>query len=195
MDYVKQLAAAGLKNVSRLSRDFYSSAACEKVAQLLLGKRLVVHKQGVIRVGRIVETEAYLGPKDLAAHSSKGVTPRTQIMFGPSGFVYVYLIYGMHHCMNVVTGNGTAVLLRALEPVLNVDAPMHGPGRLCKAMGIDRSDYGADLCGEQIFLLDAPPIAEADIVVRPRVGVAYAGEWADAPLRFYIKDNKYISRA
>src|SRR5690606_32336700 len=131
-----------------LSRRFYDRDTT-LVARELLGKLLVHRVDGVERIGKIVEVEAYLGPHDLAAHTSKGITPRTQVMFGPPGHAYVYLIYGMHHCMNVVTeadGTGAAVLLRALEPVSGLAGGTNGPGRLCKAMGIDKSHYGHDLC-------------------------------------------------
>src|SRR5690606_3072439 len=120
-----------------LSRDFHNRDTVQ-VAHDLLGKLLVHRSDGKDRIGKIVEVEAYLGPHDLAAHTSKGLTPRTRAMFGPPGHAYVYLIYGMHHCMNVVTepdGTGAAVLLRALEPVANLAVSASGPGRLCKAMG------------------------------------------------------------
>lgn len=180
-----------------LNRDFYANEDCAAVAQQLLGKILVVHKQGELRAGRIVETEAYLGPHDLAAHTSRGLTPRNQAMFGEPGHAYVYLIYGIHHCMNTVTGpvgSGSGVLLRAIEPVLNLGTNTNGPGRLCKAMGIDRSDYGTDLCvPERIYLLDAPSVQSEQIMARPRIGVGYAGEWAQKPLRFYDKNSQFIS--
>ncbi len=182
---------------SPLPRRFYDRNTLE-VAHDLLGKLLVHRVQGQTRVGRIVEVEAYLGPQDLAAHTSKGLTPRTRAMFGPPGHVYVYLIYGMHHCMNVVTepeGTGTAVLLRALEPVAGIGPNTRGPGRLCKAMGIDLRHYGADLCSRTLFIAPPPnPENPLDIVARPRVGVDYAGEWADKLLRFYIQGNAYISK-
>lgn len=188
--------AGSLLTLPRLQRDFFAPTDCAQVAQQLLGKVLVVNRQEALYAGRIVETEAYLGPYDLAAHSRRGVTPRTKIMFGPPGYTYVYLIYGLHHCMNIVTGpegSGSAVLLRAVEPVVNINRPTHGPGRLSKAMGITRQDNGKDLCANSIFILDAPALPLSDIVVRPRVGVDYAGEWAQAPLRFYIKDNPFVS--
>jgi len=168
------------------------------VARALLGQRLV-HRvaQGDLRIGRIVEVEAYLGPQDRAAHTSKGRTRRTEAMFGPPGHAYVYLIYGMHHCMNVVTGpegSGTAVLLRALEPEGELPHASNGPGRLCKAMGIDRRHYGHDLCSADLFIAAAPAVDAADIVVRPRIGVDYAGEWALKPLRFYVAGNRFVSR-
>src|SRR5258708_6819521 len=141
----------------KLPRSFFDRDTV-LVAQELLGKHLVHVVQGEARVGRIVETEAYLGPHDLAAHSARGLTPRTRVMFGPPGHAYVYLVYGMHWCMNVVTeeeGHASAVLLRALEPVANLEGRTQGPALLCKVMGIDRRQHGADLVGEELFI--APP--------------------------------------
>ena len=182
--------------MQKLPRDFYvRDTIC--VAQDLLGKMLVHRVDGIDRVGRIVEVEAYLGVHDLAAHSSKGITPRTRIMYGPPGYAYVYLIYGMHHCMNVVTepaGNGTAVLIRALEPVCNIAVNTRGPGLLCKAMAVDLQLNGHDLCSEN-FHIAAPSVEPPSTVVRrPRIGVDYAGEWAARPLRFYIEGNGFISK-
>ncbi|TFW10202.1 DNA-3-methyladenine glycosylase [Oxalobacteraceae bacterium OM1] len=181
---------------AKLPRSFYDRDTVT-VARELLGMHLVHVQDGVERRGRIVETEAYVGPHDLAAHSSKGITPRTKVMFGPPGHAYVYLIYGMHHCMNVVTeavGQGTAVLLRALEPVSGIESHTKGPGLLCRAMGIDKRLDGADLLGDALYLTP-PPRGEAfHIVQRPRIGVAYAGEWAAKELRFYIDGNPFISR-
>lgn len=179
-----------------LPRAFYDRDPVE-VARELLGKQLVLRVDGVERVGRIVETEAYLGPHDLAAHSARGRTARTEVMFGPPGHAYVYLIYGMHNCMNVVTqaeGLASAVLLRALEPVRNLDPHTRGPGLLCKAMGIDRSLNGHDLLSPD-FHITEPEAAERIVVVRrPRIGVDYAGHWAKRLLRFYIRGNTWISR-
>src|SRR3546814_20768793 len=135
-----------------LPRSFYDRDTI-LVAHDLLGKYLVHTIDGTERIGKIVEVEAYLGPHDLAAHTSKGNTPRTRVMFGPPGYAYIYLIYGMHHCMNVVTeadGTGAAVLLRALEPVVNLPNTTSGPGRLCKAMGVAHRHYGHDLCRNAI---------------------------------------------
>lgn len=182
--------------MKKLPRNFYDRDTV-MVAQDLLGKYLVHKIDGEKRIGKIVEVEAYLGPGDLAAHTSKGLTPRTRAMFGPPGHAYVYLIYGMHHCMNVVTeaeGTGTAVLLRALEPVRNLHSKTSGPGLLCKAMGVDLKDYGRDLCADTLYLAEAPGTGKPDIVARPRIGVDYAGVWAHKPLRFYIAGNPYISR-
>ena len=180
-----------------LPRSFYDRNTIA-VAHALLGKLLVHRVPEETRIGRIVEVEAYLGPTDLAAHTSKGLTPRTRAMFGPPGHSYVYLIYGMHHCMNVVTepeGTGTAVLLRALEPIACIGPNTRGPGRLCKAMGINLQHYGADLCESTLFVAQSPDTDQPfDIVARPRIGVDYAGEWADKLLRFYIAGNPFISK-
>lgn len=179
-----------------LPRSFYARDTA-LVAQELLGMLLMHRMHGRTLVGKIVETEAYLGAHDLAAHSSKGITPRTQTMFGPPGFAYVYLIYGMHHCMNVVTepaGNGAAVLIRALEPVTGIESNTRGPGLLCRAMRIDRSLNGEDLCGGRLSIAAPGAQTRPAIVRRPRIGVAYAGEWADKPLRFYIENNRFVSR-
>ncbi len=179
-----------------LPRSFYDRDTT-LVARELLGKHLVHVVDGEKRVGRIVETEAYLGPQDLAAHSSRGLTPRTRVMFGPPGHAYVYLIYGMHWCMNVVTqapGHASAVLLRALEPVANLDGRTQGPALLCKAMGIDRRVNGHDLLSAGFHIEDPRDDAAIRIVKRPRIGVDYAGHWARRLLRFYIRGNPHISR-
>jgi DNA-3-methyladenine glycosylase len=182
--------------MKKLPRSFYDRDTT-LVARELLGKLLVHEIGGEKRIGKIVEVEAYLGPHDLAAHTSKGLTPRTRAMFGPPGHVYVYLIYGIHHCMNVVTeadGTGAAVLLRALEPVHNLLGKSSGPGLLCKAMGINMAAYGLDLCGDTIYVTEAQDTELPEIIARPRIGVDYAGIWAQAPLRFYIAGNPCISR-
>ena len=180
----------------KLARSFYDRDT-PLVAQELLGKHLVHVVDGVRRVGRIVETEAYLGPHDLAAHSAKGLTDRTRVMFGPPGHAYTYLIYGMHWCMNVVTqeeGQASAVLLRALEPVSHVEGRTQGPALLCKAMDIDRRLNGHDLLSDEFHIADPGDDAAIRIVKRPRVGVDYAGHWARRLLRFYIKGNPFVSR-
>jgi DNA-3-methyladenine glycosylase len=150
-----------------------------------------------LRVGRIVETEAYLGPHDLAAHSSKGRTRRNEAMFGPPGHAYVYLIYGVHYCLNVVTeraGHASAVLLRALEPVQNISGSTKGPGLLCRALEIDLRLNGHDLLGGDLFVARPLKREPFEVVTCPRVGVDYAGEWAEKPLRFYIAGNPFVSR-
>ena len=188
--------SADLTGLQKLPRRFYTRDTLQ-VAEDLLGTFLVHRIDGVSRVAKIVEVEAYVGAHDLAAHSSKGITKRTQVMFGPPGFAYVYLIYGMHHCMNVVTepqGHGCAVLIRALEPVQNVVGNTRGPGLLCRAMGIDRRLNAHDLESDDFFIA-APMIDEpVAIVRRPRIGVAYAGDWAKQPLRLYLEGSDFISR-
>jgi DNA-3-methyladenine glycosylase len=166
------------------------------VARDLLGKCLVHRGDGAPRVSRIVEVEAYLGPHDLAAHSARGLTPRTRVMFGPPGYAYVYLIYGMYQCMNVVTqaeGKASAVLLRAVEPIQNVTGRTQGPGLLCRAMGIDGRLNGHDLLSRNFYIADDGTEVES-IVKRPRIGVDYAGHWAKRLLRFYVRGNPYVSR-
>ncbi len=182
--------------MKKLNRAFYNRNTVT-VARELLGKYLVHVSQGIERIGRIVEDEAYLGTHDLAAHSAKGLTPRTQVMFGPPGYAYVYMIYGMYYCMNVVTereGHASAVLLRAIEPVKNVDGRTQGPGLLCKLMQIDRSLNAHDLVSDDFYIAD--PIKEEHLMIveRPRVGVAYAKHWQRRLLRFYIKGNPFVSR-
>ena len=158
----------------------------------------LVHRQaGQLRRGRIVETEAYLGPQDLAAHSARGRTPRTQVMYGPPGHAYVYFIYGFWNCLNVVTsatGTPHAVLLRALEPLAGVDERTSGPGLLCRALGIDRRLNGVDLLGEVLWLERAPHGAPAPRIARsPRIGVDYAGIWAAKRWRFYDARSACVS--
>jgi DNA-3-methyladenine glycosylase len=180
----------------KLPRRFYDRDTT-LVAQELLGKLVVRVAAGIERVGRIVETEAYLGPHDLAAHSARGFTPRTAVMFGPPGHAYVYLIYGMHHCLNVVTeeeGHASAVLIRAIEPVRGIAARTQGPGLLCRALGIDRSLNGHDLLSDDFFIAREPRPPVFSTVQRPRVGVDYAGAWARRRLRFYVKGNAWVSR-
>ena len=175
-----------------LPRSFYDRDTI-LVAHELLGK-LLVHGE---RVGKIVEVEAYLGPHDLAAHSARGLTARTKVMFGPPGHAYVYFIYGMYHCMNVVTereGHASAVLLRAVEPVKNVAGRTQGPGLLCQAMHIDKRLNGHDLLSDDFFIAAPSQVEKAVIVKRPRIGVDYAKHWAKRHLRFYIKGNPFVSR-
>ncbi len=180
----------------KLPRSFYDRDT-RRVARDLLGKYLVRVSRGVKRIGRIVEVEAYLGPHDLAAHSARGLTERTRTMFGPPGHAYVYMIYGMYCCMNVVTereGHASAVLLRAVEPVRNIRKRTQGPGLLCAAMAIDRRLNGHDLLSHD-FHIAAPAKPERFAVVRkPRIGVDYAGHWARKPLRFYIRGNPFVSK-
>ena len=182
--------------MGKLARAFYARDTVI-VARELLGKCLVHVSEGVEQVGRIAEVEAYLGEHDLAAHSAKGRTERTKIMFGPPGYAYVYMIYGMHYCMNVVTegkNHGSAVLLRAIEPLKNIKGRTQGPGLLCKAMHIDRRLNGHDLMSDDLYIAAPPKEEPITIVTLPRVGVDYAGHWRKRLLRFYIKENPFISR-
>lgn len=183
-----------------LPRAFYDRDA-ETVARAMLGCWLVRRAAGQPpRIGRVVETEAYLGPHDLAAHSARGRTKRTEAMFGPPGHAYVYLIYGMHHCLNAVTepaGTASAVLIRALEPVTAIEGDTRGPGRLCKALDIDLQLYGQDLTDADGPLAFAEPegVAEPfEVVASPRIGVDYAGEWAERHLRFTVAGSRFLSR-
>ncbi|OGU07388.1 MAG: 3-methyladenine DNA glycosylase [Geobacteraceae bacterium GWC2_58_44] len=182
--------------MQKLPHSFYERGTV-LVARQLLGSLLVHVVEGVQRIGRIVEVEAYPGPHDLAAHSAKGLTPRTRVLFGPPGHAYVYLVYGLHWCMNIVTereGHGSAVLLRAIEPVQNVAQRTEGPGLLCRAMQIDDRLNGHDMASSDFFVATAPGGEAPEVVARPRIGVAYSGDWAKKLLRFYLKDNAFISR-
>lgn len=192
----------------RLSRSFYSRPALE-VARDLIGKVLVRRLDRKNLSGKIVETEAYAGPHDLACHASKGHTGRTAVMFGPPGHAYVYMIYGFYFCLNVVTepvGYPAAVLIRAVEPLESMDVMQRlrdypqketniasGPGKLCMAMSIDKALNGADLLGRTLWLEDRG-LAPGTIQSGPRVGVDYAGEYKDKPWRFFEEGNPHVSR-
>jgi len=183
---------------SRLPREFFERSTLA-IARELIGMHLVHEEGGRRRAGRIVETEAYQGPADLAAHSARGRTARTAVMYGPRGHAYVYFIYGVWYCLNVVTGAAGvphAVLLRALEPLGDLSARTWGPGLLCRALGIDRRLNGADLRGKALWLERPPQHApRARIARAPRIGVDYAGEWARRPWRFFDRDSPYVSTA
>jgi len=186
-----------------LERAFYARPTTT-VAHELLGKLLVRRRAGrPPQVARIVEVEAYLGERDAASHARRGPTPRAAIMFGPPGFLYVYLIYGMHHCMNFVTesdGIAGAVLIRAAAPIAGFDdgagdrrdRPLTGPGKLCAALAITRTLNGHDLTAPQeLFVADdgspAPRRARS-----ARIGVEYAGTWAARKLRFFDARSPYV---
>ncbi|HEY7068112.1 MAG TPA: DNA-3-methyladenine glycosylase [Chloroflexota bacterium] len=178
-----------------LPRAFFAQPT-QAVALGLLGAYLVHDGANGRQVGRIVETEAYVGPHDRASHASGGRTPRTAIMFGPPGYAYVYLVYGMHCLLNVVTEAEDypgAVLLRALEPCAGITRATSGPGRLCTALGIDRRDNGADLTAGPLYLAAGARPA-GPVMAGPRVGVPYAGPWALKPWRFYLRDSPWVSR-
>ncbi len=195
---------------NKLERSFYERDA-RTVARQLLGKYLVYAPPGKRRLaGKIVETEAYLGVRDMASHAFRGRTRRTDVMFGEGGHLYMYFIYGLFWMMNVVTeteGSAGAVLLRALEPVEGVEEMVanrggkdgrllaSGPARLSCALGADGGLNGVDLCGDLIWIEDRGETVKASqIVATRRVGVAYAQAWKDRKLRFYLSDNEFVSR-
>jgi len=185
-----------------LPRAFYARGPVD-VARDLLGKVLTHGETS----GIIVETEAYLGKDDLAAHSAAGITERTRVIFGPPGHAYVYLSYGIHECMNIVAepeGKPGCVLIRALEPldgiaIMRARRPgagsnrdlASGPGRLTRALAITRSHNGADLTRGQLVVRDARHPAEIAIDVSPRIGLTKCADW---PLRFTIRGNAFVSR-
>ncbi len=174
--------------------DFYARDA-ETVARDLLGTTLVHRHNGLSQRSRIVETEAYIGTHDLASHASKGRTKRTEVMFGPPGRAYVYLIYGMYDMLNVVTGregDAQAVLIRAVEPLENVTGKTDGPGKLTRALGITRDLNRHDLTEEPLWL--GPGTPPQEVITTTRIGIDYAKEWKDAPLRFYDAGSRFVSR-
>jgi len=193
----------------KLKLSFYRRDT-KTVAQELLGKRLVRLYKGQRISGIITEVEAYLGVKDKAAHSyGDRRTGRTEIMYADGGHSYIYFIYGMYHCFNVVTqreGTPEAVLVRALQPVEGIDLMKRfrqkesikdlttGPGKLAEALHLTRDLNGERLNSKILFIEDAEAIPKKQIVKKPRIGVAYAGEHALHPLRYYIKNNVYISK-
>ena len=175
----------------RLGRSFFERDALV-VARALVGVRLVHVERARTFVARIVETEAYRGPRDLACHARAGLTRRTRTLFGAPGTAYVFLVYGMHECFNVVCkaeGSGHAVLVRAAEIE---GARAGGPGRFARAMHLSRAHDGASLLDGRLHLL--PRTGRVRIGVSARVGVAYAGDWADAPYRFFDRDSRCVSR-
>lgn len=188
----------------RLGRGFYCQPTL-RVAKELLGKYLVVNRRGKRLSGRIVEVEAYRGPYDPASHAYRGMTPRNRIMFGEAGHAYVYFTYGMYYCLNVITerkGFPAGVLIRALEPSEGIEIMKKrrrkekleeltsGPGKLCQAMGIDKSLYGADLTGKTIYVEDRGE-KEGRIVSAHRIGI---DEGKEKKWRFYLKDNRFVSK-
>jgi len=185
-----------------LDRDFYARPAIE-VARDCLGKILVHGKAA----GRIVETEAYLGVDDRAAHAWRGVTNRTRVIFGPPGHAYIYFIYGMYECLNFVAepeGQAGCVLIRAVEPVAGIEGMRRrrltakrledlasGPGKLTRAMGISRKQNGADLTGSRLQVRSLRDDAKFEVRVTPRIGITHCADW---PLRFLIANNRFVSR-
>lgn len=171
-----------------LPRSYFARKTLQ-VARGLLGKYLVRATGSEQRAGRIVEVEAYIGPDDRACHASRGRTKRTEVMFGPPGMAYVYLVYGMHHCFNIVTersGYPAAVLIRAVQEDSRL---IDGPGRVCRAFEIDRRLNGIELTsGHALWVEDRGiRVAATEVGAYPRIGVNYAGVWADRPWRLRIK--------
>ena len=191
----------------KLPRSFYQQPTAE-VARQLLGKYLVRKHPNGTTVGRIVESEAYIGPEDKACHASRGRTPRTEIMFGRAGHAYIYLIYGFHYMLNIVTEKEdfpSAVLIRAVEPLNGIELMRarrrvdeltnlaSGPGKLCAAFAIDRTLNGNDMCGKIVYVEDRNE-PSPKIAATPRIGVGYAGKWKHKPWRFLIKGNQFVSK-
>ena len=181
------------------------NTSAPEAAARLLGCHLVRELDGQQVIVKIVETEAY-DQTDAASHSYKGRTPRTDVMFGPSGFLYVYFTYGMHYCCNVVVGaegEGAAVLIRAVEPLSGVELLAtrrpkqtgiqltNGPAKLCQALSIDKQLNGHDLTAPPLRLSMQPVVAQPDIVQTKRIGISQA---KDVPWRFYLKGNAYVSK-
>ncbi|MGM7702488.1 DNA-3-methyladenine glycosylase [Pseudalkalibacillus sp. Hm43] len=187
------------------------------LARELLGMELIHNTPKGVLSGKIVEVEAYKGPEDKAAHSYGGRrTTRTEVMYGPPGHVYMFLIYGMHHCFNIVTGpvsKPEAILIRGLEPTEGTDRMLNnrygtkerytntqirnlsnGPGKLSRAMGFDMSHYGLPLIGSEITLRDYKQIPDSEVEVGPRINIDYAEEHVGLPYRFSIKSNPYVSK-
>ncbi|MBE3110401.1 MAG: DNA-3-methyladenine glycosylase [Acidobacteria bacterium] len=194
---------------TKLDRSFYQRDP-RIVARALLGKYLVYQSSAGRLCGRIVETEAYLGVEDAASHAFHGRTPRTDVMFGEGGYLYVYFTYGMHWLMNAVTGReGTAgaVLFRAMEPVEGIEQMTanrggkeprllaSGPARLAQAFGIDGAFNKEDLCGDLVWIEDrADTVGPSQVVVTKRIGVDNAREWKNRELRFYLAGSPFVSR-
>lgn len=193
----------------KINRNFYNRDGLT-VSEELLGKTLVHITEEGITKGKIVEVEAYMGAQDKAAHSYGNLrSERTKIQYGEGGYAYVYLIYGMHICMNIVANRETipeAILIRALEPLEGIDLMKkrrktnnikllcNGPGKLSQAMGITKENYGDDLCGETLYLEDGIVIPKSKILKSKRINIDYAEEARDYLWRFTIKDNLYVSK-
>ncbi|MGH7874567.1 MAG: DNA-3-methyladenine glycosylase [Candidatus Binatia bacterium] len=191
----------------KLCSSLYQQATID-VAKQLLGKHLVRRHEDGCAVGRIVETEAYIGPQDLACHASKGRTARTEVMFGPAGHAYVYFIYGFYNMLNLVTeakDYPAAVLIRAVEPVDGIELMkerrktnvLHnlasGPGKLCQAFAVDRSLNGVNLCGNILYVEDrGEPTPKFRATAR--IGVDYAGKWKTKPYRFLVRGSEFVSK-
>jgi DNA-3-methyladenine glycosylase len=193
----------------KLKISFYQKPTFE-IAKNLLGKFLVHESCDIKNIGKIVETEVYYGLDDLASHASRGKTRRTEIMFGPPSRTYIYLVYGMYHCFNIVTEKTNfpaAILIRALEPIsptienysknkYKIDPkPASGPGKLCNYLKIDKSLNNISLLENVLYIEDGGvKILENDIVATKRIGINYAKHCADYNWRYYIKNNDFVSK-
>jgi DNA-3-methyladenine glycosylase len=193
-----------------LKEAFYTRHDVVTIARELIGKILVTEFNGGKTAGRIVETEAYNGETDKASHAFRGMTKRTEVMFGGGGKAYVYLCYGIHQMFNIVTnkeGIPHAILIRAVEPLEGIDIMLErtgkkvlddtltkGPGNVGKAMGFHTSQCGLSLESEELYIVDDGfPVPDDQVGISPRIGVAYAGEDAFLPFRFYVRGNPYVS--
>ncbi len=200
-----------LNLLNKLTKNFYTRELLT-VAEDLLGKYFIRKLDGKILAGKIVEVEAYDGEIDEASHTFRGKTKRNEIMFEEGGYLYVYFTYGVHFCCNVVSGKkdeGKAILIRGIEPLEGIEIMAEnrfgknkisekekenltsGPGKICQAFDIAREENGVDLMGDEIFLLKNKKVSEADIVRSKRIGIKKSTE---LPWRFYIKDNRYVSK-
>lgn len=201
--------------LKKLPREFYIDDTL-RVARRLLGKVLVHETREGLTAGRIVEVEGYIGSMDKASHAYPNLrTKRTEVQFGPGGFAYVFQIYGMYYCFNVVTqveGRPEVVLVRALEPLAglelmarrrgmnrltprNVRNLANGPGKLCMAMGIGREQNGEDLCGSRLYLVDdGLRVAEGEVLATPRINIDYAEEARDFLWRFIVAGSPFVSK-
>jgi DNA-3-methyladenine glycosylase len=200
-----------LPSYQPLPLDFYSRPTL-KVARDLLGCRLVRYCQGHRLSGMIVETEAYIGQRDRACHARAGKTPRTAVMFGPAGVVYVYFTYGMHWMLNVITeeeGFPAAVLIRAIEPLEGIPVMQqwrdgkelrqlcNGPAKLTQALSVGRAENGLDLCapGSPLYIEPAVHFKKNQIATATRIGIGATPEpWLSKPWRFFVKNNPFVSR-
>lgn len=194
---------------NKLTTEFFEQPTL-LVAKQLLGKYLVVKDKNQLLSGKIVETEAYIGEDDLACHAAKGRTPRSETLYGQAGTVYVYLIYGMYYCLNIVTEKPdfpAAVLIRAIEPITGIETMKKlrhqtnllnltsGPGKLCQAFGIDKTFNRQNIFANKIFIEDHNEnLKPTEIVSSKRIGVDYAKHCKNFPWRFYIKKNNFVSQ-
>ena len=190
------MSAVDPYRLAALPREAYLRPT-DEVARDLLGRYLVRWIDGEpARVARLVETEAYLGEGDRASHAWHGRTTRTAPMYEEPGHAYLYFIYGMYWCLNVVTeevGRPCAVLLRGAEPLAGIEGSTDGPGKLCRAFGLDRAFNRTDLTESDLQITAGEPVPDERVAVSPRIGVAYAGEWAERPLRWYVVDSPFVS--